>query len=270
MCAHTHRPQTHSHALGAHALTGAAHTHAHTHTRHALHDMQMRGAQGEGDGPEAISAARPHQRLHLGVAPPQSKPAASASRRRDVGVRADPIEEGFLARLGPLDVVLRAQPSARANLLGAALGQVDLQPEDRDGVEIKLEPALSFEPAELAVKLQDRELAEVDAVRDVERRRVEGLHGTDGEVVDLAADLLLGVDRAGGEDESPGTVERSERGARKSAIVRLGGGAALLLQREQRVHHGIGIFSLGRGRRLAEQQRVARRRGQRGVPRLSS
>eukprot|EP00966_Prymnesium_polylepis_P325002 7381000-Prymnesium_polylepis.1 len=85
MCAHTHRPQTHSHALGAHALTGAAHTHAHTHTRHALHDMQMRGAQGEGDGPEAISAARPHQRLHLGVAPPQSKPAASASRRRDVG-----------------------------------------------------------------------------------------------------------------------------------------------------------------------------------------
>ena len=49
------------------------------------------------------------------------------------------VEEGLFSALRALHVVLCAKPSRRAQLLRTALGQIKLEAEDRDRIEVELE-----------------------------------------------------------------------------------------------------------------------------------
>jgi len=140
--------------------------------------------------------------------PPERQAAAAAARRRDLSIRRDPVEERLLALpLDHVNIVGTSEASRRAELRRLALGQIDLEAEEGDGVKIKLELSGPEVELELPEKFHGSNLADVDAVGDLHRRRVERLRGFEGKVRHLSAPLLLRLFCASGEDKPPRAVE---------------------------------------------------------------
>ena len=83
------------------------------------------------------------------------------------------------------------------------IGEVQRGQSDRVGIALHVE-------LEVTKELQDFCIEEVDAVRDLHAAGVKRLASLNREVVDLLAELLLRIDCASGENESPLAVQSIE------------------------------------------------------------
>mmetsp|Transcript_33075 Transcript_33075/g.80425 ORF Transcript_33075/g.80425 Transcript_33075/m.80425 type:complete len:304 (+) Transcript_33075:32-943(+) len=180
--------------------------------------------------------------LELCLAPPECKSTASSSCRRNLVIGTDPVEERLLPCLRALNIAVGAEACARANPRRATFREIELEAKHGNRVEVELQAPLCLQPIKFAKELQDGEVAQVYPIRNVHRARIERLGRPNGEVIDLAAELVLCVDSPRGEHEAPCSIERFEGRARECSAVGLGGGAALLLQGEQCLHHSVAVL----------------------------